>query len=204
MKLIRHNQSCRKNSYRYEKGCVLFLKDHLGNEIYQTDEKGNEIYPKRGYPFAKDLFGVEYYAKSVDGNEYFPKRKKKCIAIRGGKNGNPVLPREVSGKQKYPEDSRGNQYYLTDQNGEVFPLRDENGCVYYARTNKGIEMIPVRYFNEKNLDKKYHLSIDTAKNVVYIEGGMNGGRTRVIQSCICIVLLNIPSVLSQLLEYLNA
>lgn len=196
-----------KQHYLYKNCRAIFAKDTLGNEMYRVDAEGNEVYPGKGVCFAKDRFGVEFYAKTVDGHEYYPRRKKKCIVIRGGKDGHPVVPRYASGKQRYPEDKRGNQYYLTDQNGEVFPLRNENGKVYFARTRNGIEMIPVRYFNEvieKNVTQRYHLGIDAAKNVVYVIGNLNGRRTRNILRCICVWLVNIPALLNQMLEYLNS
>lgn len=194
-----------KQCYLYKNCRAIFAKDALGNEMYQMDAEGNEVYPKKGVPFAKDRRGVEFYAKTVDGHEYFPRRKKKCIVIQSGKG--PVIPRYVSGKQRYPDDKRGNQYYLTDQNGEVFPLRDEDGKVYFARTKNGIEMIPVRYFNDsikKSETQKYHLGTDIAKNVVYVEGNLNGRRTRKILKCICVWLVNIPVLLNQMLEFLNS
>lgn len=195
-----------KRRYRYKKGRAIFPKDDLGNEFYEMDEKGNEMYPEKGDPFARDTFGVERYAKTIDGDEYFPKRKKKCIAIQGGKDGHLVIPRYASGRQKYPEDREGNQYYLNDHNGQAFPLRDENGHVYFARTKNGIEMIPLRYFNviyKKKSTQNYHLGIDSAKNVVYIKGELNGRRTKSVLMCICILILNIPTVLNQILEYLK-
>lgn len=196
----------KKQRYLYKNDRAIFSTDASGNELYRVDAEGNEVYPKRGIPFAKDSFGVEFYAKTVDGHEYFPRRKKKCIVIKGAADGQPVVPRYASGKQRYPDDKRGNQYYLTDRNGDVFPLRDENGNVYFARTKNGIEMIPVRYFNEfvtKNTTEKYHLGIDIAKNVVYVKGNLNGRRTRNILRCICVWMVNIPVLLNQILEYLN-
>lgn len=193
-----------KRHYRYEKGRAIFNKDDAGSEIYQVDKEGNEIYPEKGNPFARDNFGVEYYAKTVDGDEYFAKRKKKCIAIQGGKDGHLVVPRYATGRQRYPEDRDGNQYYLNDHNGEAFPLRDENGRVYFARTKNGIEMIPLRYFNGIfPTAQDYHLGIDSAKNVVYVKGELNGRRTKSLLMCMCVLLLNIPAVLNQILECLN-
>lgn len=196
-----------KQRYLYKDRRAIFAKDPLGNEKYRVDVKGNEVYPKKGIPFAKDRFGVEFYAKTVDGHEYYPRRGKKCIVIQGGTDGHLVVPRYASGKQRYPEDKQGNQYYLTDQSREVFPLRDEDGNVYFARTKNGIEMIPVRYFNEvvkKNSTAQYHLGVDSAKNVVYVKGNLNGRRTRNILKCISVWLVNIPILLNQILEYLNS
>lgn len=195
-----------KQQYLYKNRRAIFAKDALGNETYRVDTDGNEVYPKKGIPFATDRFGVEFYAKTVDGHEYYPRRKKKCITIRSGIDGEPIVPRYASGKQRYPEDKRGNQYYLTNKNGEAFPLRDENGNVYFARTKNGTEMIPVRCFNEvikENAARKYHLGTDFAKNIVFVKGNLNGRQTSNILRCICIWLVNIPVLLNQILKYLN-
>ena len=198
-------ECCCVSSYEYVNGQAVFKMNDFGDQMYAVDKDGNEIYPEKGNPFARDRFGVEHYAKTVDGDETYPRRKKKCVTIRGCKDGNPVVARYASGKQKYPEDEKGNQYYLVDKNGAVFPLRDENGKIYFANTRDRLEIIPIKYFNvaaKKNPEGIYRLGLDSAKNVVYVP--LERRRRSIFLSCICMLLMNVPVLLSRLLEYLNS
>lgn len=134
--------------YNYKKNKPVFMTNEQNDQIYARDVNGNEIYPKRG--IAKDRYYNYHYAKDAGGNEYYPSCKKFDIMITK-KNGDVLIAKLNSMKQRYPKDKHGNEFYPIDRNDRPFYLINEYGRRYYGR-NKFNSIVPLNNHVYKKTD----------------------------------------------------
>lgn len=144
----------------------IFTKNTNNAEIYALDCHFNQIYPKKPPFFAKNRDGEFYYAKDFKLNEYYPTFKG-LDRYTWDKEGNALIARFKSGRQRYPSAYRYGDYYPRNREGKPFYLLDENNVKYLAKSAKGenIYLEPPVLSNHKYVIRKKK---DALKNIVYI------------------------------------
>lgn len=141
----------------------IFAKNCHNDEIYAQDIYLNEIYPERPPFFAKNRCQNVYYARDSEMNEIYPTYKGLDI-YTFTRDGNALIARYKSGRERYPSNGKGN-YYPVDITGKPFYLRDENGLIYPAK-NKKNQFI---YLKPPILDKRHvKKKKDALNNTVYL------------------------------------
>lgn len=124
-------------------GNPVFAKDRLGVTRYARDVSGNELYPKsKSGPSFLFHHRLQYpvYAQDSSGNERYPKWKGREMMIVLG-DGEMLVARYASGRQRYPLDRRGNEYFpLCKITRKPHYLLDERGVAYRPVTVNGYEM----------------------------------------------------------------
>lgn len=150
--------------YLYDEHKIpIFAKNINNDEIYAKDIYLNEIYPKHPPFFARDRHKNVYYARDAQMNEIYPKYKGLEI-YTFTRDGNALIARFKSGRERYPSNGDGN-YYPVDIKGYPFYLKDENGIKYPAKTKKNqLIYLEPPILNKKHVKKKK----DALKTTVYL------------------------------------
>ncbi|GFR32549.1 hypothetical protein TNCT_455511 [Trichonephila clavata] len=142
-----------------------------------------------------DKYGNYYYAKTCDGDEYYPISKGLSIMVKK-KNGEVLIAKYGSKRQRYPIDKNGNEYYPVDKSNKPFYLINEFGEKYFAKTktNRKLSLSPTNEFIYKKTD--------TYGNEVYTTDPVLGRQfNKVDIAATCLICLgNLPLFIALVLS----